>query len=236
MSRINAIVQSPAPGEIVHLFCLDASSINGGVYYFVQAAKESGTVKFGGVEYMPVDVEFTDMETSSTGSLPTPTIRIANTNEAFQSLVNSYGDLLGCEVKRVRTFRRFLDGEAEADPTAYFGPDNFRIERKADENAIFIEWELSASIDQEGKKLPGRQVLRDTCMKRYRRFNPATGSFDYSQATCPYAGEACFDRSGNAVSAANDACGRKLSDCKLRFGAENALPYGGFPGVARVRS
>lgn len=235
MSTINAVVQSATPGEIVSLFRFDTTVVGGSVYYFVQAAIEADNVRFGGVVYTPVDVEFTDLQTNSAGSLPTPHLKLSNTNEAFQGLVNTYGDMLGCVLQRVRTFRRFLDGQEEADPSAFFGPDIFRIERKVNENPIFIEWELSASIDQEGKLLPGRQVLRDVCPLRYRMYDPGTSDFDYSKATCPYAGGGFYDRVGQPTSKDKDACGRKLSDCRKRFGAENAIPYGGFPGVARIR-
>ena len=185
--------------------------------------------------YTPVDIEFTDFEINGTGQLPQPKLRVANSNQVFQSIINTYGDLLGCTVSRVRTFRRFLDGEDEADPSAFFGPDTYRVERKAAENMVFIEWELSASIDQEGKLLPGRVILRDTCTWRYRRWNPATSTFNYSKATCPYTGSAYFNRVGVATSdPSKDVCGRRLSDCKKRFGA-NPLPTASFPGVARVR-
>lgn len=30
-----------------------------------------------------------------------------------------------------------------------------------------------------------------------------------------------------------DKCGKRITSCKLRFGATNPLPFGGFPGVAR---
>jgi len=230
-----ANAQSPNPGEIVALFRLDATSIGGGVYYFCQAAYETKGVTFGGVYYTPVDVEFTDFDISGTGSLPTPKMKVANTNEVFQGMVNTYGDMLGCVVQRVRTFRKFLDGQPQADPTAYYGPDTFRVERKVNENAVFIEWELSASIDQEGKRLPGRVVVRDTCMWRYRTWNEATRTFDYKNVTCPYTGSACFDRAGRATTPDKDSCGRRISDCEKRFGRGNPLPFGGFPGVARVR-
>jgi lambda family phage minor tail protein L len=152
----------------------------------------------------------------------------------FQNIVNQYGDLIGCEVSRVRTFQQFLDGQLEADPTAYFGPDTFKVERKTDENPVYIEWELSASIDQQGVKLPRRQVLRDTCSLMYRVWNASTNSFDYTHATCPYTGSAYFDVHDNATTAAQDTCSLRLSSCKLRF-QPAPLPYGGFPGVARVQ-
>jgi lambda family phage minor tail protein L len=232
---LQSTLQSGSPGDLVTLFRLDARSVGGDVYYFSQAAEDGAGISFGGVYYTPVDVEFTDMQVNGTGSPPTPKLRVANTNEVFQGLVNTLGDMLGCSVARVRTFYRFLDGKPEADGTAYLGPDIFRIERKSNENQIFIEWELSSAIDQEGRLLPGRQVLRDTCTKRYRYWLTAEEEFDYSKVTCPYTGNAYFDTLGQVVTADKDRCGRRLSDCMLRFGESEPLPFGGFPGAARTR-
>lgn len=232
---LHSVIQTPNPGERVELFRFDTSFIGGPVLYFCQSAKETTGVTFAGQYYTPVDVDFTDLETSSEGQLPTPKLKIRNTNGVIQGVVNAYGDLVGCAVQRVRTFRRFLDGETEADPSAFFGPDTFRVERKTSENPIFIEWELSAAIDQEGKLLPGRVVLRDTCLWRYRIWNPVAGDFDYSTAQCPYTGSASYDRTGQMTTSDKDQCGRRLSDCELRFGVGNPLPFGGFPGAARVR-
>ncbi|MEI6358786.1 MAG: phage minor tail protein L [Synechococcus sp. ELA619] len=41
-----------------------------------------------------------------------------------------------------------------------------------------------------------------------------------------------YDENDNEVfSAEEDKCGHRLSSCKLRFGANGQLPYGGFPGI-----
>lgn len=237
---LSSVVQTPNPGDIATMFRLDTTSIGGSVQYFCQAAANTSGFSFGGVYYTPVDVKFEGFETNGTGALPQPKMQLAATNGVFQAMVNTYGDLVGCSIHRVRTFKRFLDGEPDADPTAYYGPDLFRVERKSSENPVFIEWELSAAIDQEGKMLPGRQVLRDTCLFRYRVWDPAlaggAGAFDYSKAVCPYTGtNGSFTKTGVPTTNANDQCGRQLSQCKLRFGANNPLPFGGFPGVARVR-
>lgn len=234
-TALASAVQTPDVGQKVTLFRLDVSSLGGAVYYFCQAAINNTGVTFGGVYYTPVDVDFSGFETTGVGGLPTPRMKLANTNGVFQTLVNTYGDLIGCQIQRIRTFSRFLDGQAEADSTAFYGPDTFRIERKTSENPTFIEWELSASFDQEGKMLPGRTIVRDTCLWRYRIWTGA--AFDYSKAQCPYAGTNYFNAIGGVeTNPANDKCGRKLSDCKLRFGAAGVLPFGGFPGTARSRS
>lgn len=234
MSSIHAEVQRPVTSDQVFLFRLDCTSIGGQVYYMTQAAHADKGVTFGGQYYTPIDLDFSGYEMNGQGSLPTPTIRLANTNEVIQGLVNTYGDdLIGCKVQRVRTYKRFLDGEPDADPGAFFGPDTFEIEQKAAETPLYIEWKLSAAIDQQGRLIPGRQALRDTCTARYRRYR--NGKFDYAKATCPYTGDTCFDYVGAPTTPDKDACGRRVSDCEKRFGKENAIPIWAFPGMARVR-
>lgn len=216
----------------ISLYTIDLTPVGGTIQYFVQATSDDANVVHNGIQYTPVDMEFTGLTTAGSAALPTPTIRIANTSQLPQALVNTWGDLLGCNVTRIRTFKNFLDGEADADPTAYYGPDIFRIERKVSENPIFIEWQLSASIDQEGKMLPARHIVRETCLWKYRVWNGS--SFDYSKAQCPYTDSNYYDKNGAVTTNSLDRCGRKLSDCKLRFGADQPLPFGGFPGVGRV--
>lgn len=244
MTSIQAVIQSSRPGERVSLFRLDAAAAGGGLLYFTPAVREKDVdgnlipteqVIFGGTTYTPVDVEFQGFEISAGGSLPTPTMRLANTDGMWQALLNTYGDLCGCTIQRVRTFRRFLDGEVDADPSTYLGPDTFRIERKKAENKSFIEWELSAAIDQEGKKLPGRVVIRDTCLWRYRRWDPDLGAFDYSKAQCPFAGAGSYDINDQPTTPDKDVPSRRLSCCETRFGSAAPLPFGGFPGAARLQ-
>lgn len=235
MVTIHQTAQSLNPGEYVSLFRLDATSVGGAMFYFVQGRVEGAEVKHDGIIYQPADVEFEGFEVSGQGALPTPTIRLANSDGLIQSAINTFGDLLGCEVRRIRTFRQHLDDGSDPDPTAIFGPDIFKVERKTTENSVFVEWELSAAIDQEGKKLPGRQVIRDTCLARYRAYNVNTGKFDYTRAICPYTGSKYFDKQNTPTTADKDQPSRTVTCCKLRFGENNPLPFGGFPGVGRVR-
>lgn len=228
--------QSLSPTGIISLFTIDATSLGGPMMYFVMGRESDGeVVKFNGVDYQPIDVHFEGLETSGAGALPQPTIRISNTDGVAQALVSTYGELLGCPLYRVRTYKRFLDGQPDADPEAFYGPDIFRFERKSSENGGNIEWELSAAIDQEGKQIPGRPIIRNTCLWRYRFFNGS--GFDYSKAQCPYTGNAYFDINDQLVGdPSKDVPSRRLSCCRARFGRSNPLPFGGFPGVQRVNT
>ncbi len=235
MSAISQEAQSLSPSGIVSLFTLDATPYGGPIIRFTQGAHVHETVKFAGNDYIPIDIEFTGLETSGQGALPTPTLKLANTDGVPQSMVNTYGDLTGCTLYRLRTHTRFLDGMPDSDPDASYPVDIFRLERKALENSQYIEWELSAAIDQEGKKIPGRTIIKETCLWRYRYFNKSSGKFDYSKAQCPYTANNYFDINDQPVSdPAKDVPSRRLNCCKVRFGASAVLPFGGFPGVQKV--
>lgn len=234
MSNISQAIQSPTPGQLVAMFTIDSSSLGGPVINFCQANINNDGVTFNGTFYTPVDFDASGFEYNGTGALPTPKIKLANSNQVFQGIVNTYGDLVGCPISRIRTFAQFLDTGADPDPTAFIGPDIFQVERKSSENPIYIEWELSASLDVQGAMVPKRMVIRDTCTWRYRVWNPITNAFDYSKAQCPYVGAAIFTAFDvSSTDPTKDGCGRTISSCQQRFGATADLPYGGFPGVAR---
>jgi lambda family phage minor tail protein L len=145
----------------------------------------------------------------------------------------TYNDLLGGHLYRYRTFKKYLDGESHADSNIYFPEDIYVLDKKTGHNKIFIEWELSAYLDFQGTYIPKRQIIRDTCTHVYRTWS--VDEFDYTNATCPYTGSDYFKRDGSVTDADLDECGKKLSDCILRFGETGDLPTRAFPMVSRVR-
>lgn len=226
-------IQQLDADAIVALFQLDATSLGGEVLYFANCTDDGSPVTFGGQQYSPIDFDSEGWEWSGKGAFPRPKFRIANTTNILSALLLEFNDLLGATVARIRTLGRFLDGHSDADPSAEFARDVFRIDRVATRNKVFIEFELASAMDVQGRMLPARQITR-TCPLIYRAPDGA-GGFNYSRATCPYVGVAAFDESGNPVAPALDRCGKQVRDCKLRFGLAN-LPFGGFPGAARVRA
>ncbi len=223
--------QQAEADSIVHLYELDTSLYGGPVYRFTSSALETRAVSYGGEVYAPSPVEATGFEVSSEGTLPRPVIKVANVSGIFSAAIAEFGDLAGCIFRRIRTYRRCLDGEADADPDAHYPIDVYQIEQKTNQNRVYVEWTLKAAFDQEGRLLPGRQVLQGVCTQHYRRWT-GTG-FDYSSATCPYVGEACFDATGAPTTPAKDRCSkRRTSGCLKRFGS-NPLQTWAFPGAGR---
>lgn len=220
-------------GVFIELFTLDATPYGGGIICWTPSNPSSATpIIWGGNTYTAVDVKAEGFERSTAGVSPRPQLTVSNADNLVGFLMASYGDLLGCQITRTKTLYEFLDDQPGADPEQYWPLDIFRVERKVSQDKNKVVLELASAIDNIGAKIPRYVVLRDTCPLLYRRY--VGSSFVYTNATCPYTGTGYYTKGGVSTTAANDVCGKHLSDCKLRFGASAELPYGGFPGAAKV--
>jgi lambda family phage minor tail protein L len=214
---------------------------------------DTNPIQWRGNSYTPIPVMAEGFESSGQGSLPTPTLKFANVGLLGSAIINEFGDPVGAKITRWVTYSDYLDDGATPDPNEHFLPEIWFVERKKAQNRVFIEFELSAAMDQAGRLLPGRQVLRDACNLRYRSYlglSESTGkpTFRYNETDmgCPWTGTNTdtnnpegpyIDHTGTVVAnPALDVCGKKLSDCKARFNlTTKILPFGGFPGVNRIK-
>jgi lambda family phage minor tail protein L len=232
-TKIKSDIQQLSVGsELVELYVLDATTLGGDIYYFTPMTEGGSNITFNGIEYHQLPVSFTGMEVTGDGRLPRPRMQVANVNLTFVALVNSSNDGVGAKVTRLRTFKKYIDGHAGADANAQFPQDVFYIEQKVTQNKFLIEWELVAPIDIGSKMLPRNQAIA-YCQNRYRIYKD--GALSYLKATCPYTGPGYFKDDGTPTTAAMDRCGKKLSDCELRYPLKtDQLPFKGFPGVGQV--
>jgi lambda family phage minor tail protein L len=229
-ATIKTKIQTLVPGQLVELYNL-ISIDEATTYNFCNGVMDTGAmVAFGGVNYSPLPVESEGWEQTGEGKLPRPTIRVSNITGVLQSEVNNSNDLVGWTLTRRRTFYQYLDGGSSPDPTAQFPVDTYIVDRKTKQNSSIIEWELVAALDIENIQIPRKQAL-SSCTHRYRNYVGA--AFVYTDVTCPYTGASYFTDAGAATTAANDNCGRRLRDCKLRFGTTAILPYEGFPNIKK---
>lgn len=227
--------QRLATDALIYLFIVDTSPIGGADLYRwtpgpLSVSGSAAAVVFQGHTYTPIPVSMTGIAWNGRGPAPRPRVQVANIGGLLTSVVATYGDLVGAKVTRLTTYRKFLDGQPTADPSSYWEPDIWRIERKTVQSPQMIEWELGSVLDQEGRRLPGRQLLRDACTHTYRKWGGA--SFIYTNASCPYTGANYFRETGAPTGdPALDQCGKHLNDCRLRFPQGQNLPTRAFPGL-----
>ncbi|ACL61032.1 phage minor tail protein L [Methylobacterium nodulans] len=230
--------QSLTPGDLVALFIIDLSPIrvNQQFAFTSQADKARGPLKFRGITYTPLDVKAEGFELTGQGTMPQPKISVSNATRLMSSATLLYQDLIGAKLIRTRTYAQFLDDGATPDPEAAYTQDIYRFEQKVEHSKHQIVWNLAADMDQEGRELPARLVIRDICLWRYRRWDEDAQAFVYDGVQCLYNGDQSYDRFGNPTTPDQDEPSRHVTTCcKVRFGADAQLPFGGFPGVARVR-
>lgn len=222
-------VQKLAPGSLVEVFTLDSTALGGAVYNFHAGANGlSNAIVLDGVTYSMWPIEASGFELTSKGTLPTPMMRVANITGVIGALCDELDDLVGAKLIRRRIFAKYLDAinfagsvNPSADPNARFPDEIWFVDRKVDENNVFVEFALASSMDVEGVKLPRRQVIANTC------------SWIYRGPECGYTGTDYFDLNDAATTSVNDKCGKRLTSCKLRYGTYAELPFSGFPGAGR---
>jgi len=234
-------VQAYNPGELIELYELDSTLYGLGVYHFCSSVYDTGSpIVWGGDVYTPLPVKTEGFQKSSQGAAPSPTITLADVGNSIPAYIRANNDLLGAKVTRFRTFKKYLDGQPEADAYAEFPREVYWIERKENQNRFMIRMSLSPISSTHGLILPKRLILKNVCRLLYRTYiggtfvYPSVGDPGFDSA-CPYAGISYFTKNGTVTTAPNDECGHTLQDCLLRYPQPNAVPFGGFPGVSRVR-
>ena len=220
-----------APNAIIELFqlTLDATLQGSSATYYFHAganAAVTGNIIWNGNEYVRLPIQVEGFDYASGGTLPRPTLTIANLGGEISTLillgnaVTPGNDLGGAKITRIRTLKKFLDGEAGADPHAKFPDEIWYVDRKSAETRDIVQWELASKLDMAGMMIPKRQLIANICQWQYR------------SSECGYTGSNYWNANDQSVGTlAADACGKRLSSCKLRFGATSPLPFGSFPGA-----
>ena len=222
---------------IVEMYQLDTSTthyqdgtpiINGETFCWTPGTIDGDPVKFNGVTYIPFPIVGENYEWNGQGKAPQPTLSVMNLGGIVAGLTIKLDDLVGAVVTRIRTYKKHLDGQSEADPETYFEPDIFSIDRKQTEDKSKIIFELATPFSQMGKSIPATVIMRNTCGFVYRQF--INGAWVYG--TCPYTGDAMYDGTDTSVSdPSKDVCSHRMSGCIKRYGSRAKLPIYCFPGV-----
>ncbi|CAM3920532.1 phage minor tail protein L [Pluralibacter gergoviae] len=199
-----------------------------------EAKLPAKSIWWQGQEYSAWPCQTEGIEASTSGSSAQPKLSVANLDSSITALCLAYDDLLQAKVSIHDTLAQYLDasnfpaGNPTADPTQE-KLKVFYIDAKDSETNEVVEFTLSSPMDLQGLMIPTRQLhsLCTWCIRNQYR----------SGDGCDYAGSRYFDKNNNPVDDPSlDVCNGTLRACKLRFGENNELPFGGFPGTSLIRS
>lgn len=214
----------------VELWDLDVTPLGGPLLRLCNQTNELGQpVVWQGNTYNPMPIEAQGFERRTNGSFPRPSVRVSNVFGTLGALIRDYDNLRGAKLLRRRTVAAYLDavnfasGNPTADPLAEYAPELWLVDQCTGRNRLTISWTLRNPLDVDGVMLPARTVQQNYCPWAYR------------SSDCGYTGGAVAKIDDSATTVLlEDRCSKRLSGCKLRF-PNQALPFGGFPGVGRLR-
>lgn len=249
---INANYQKLEPGDSIQLLEIDGRAFNmDEVLYFhgynvSHSAEEiiaaggdeselpAKSIWWQGTEYKAWPCELDGVESSTTGSDAQPTLRVGNVEGKITALCLHYDDMAMARVTIRETQKQYLDarnfpeGNPTADPTQEKRQLYF-IDFKSLETDGEVEFTLSSAMDVQGMMIPTRQYHSVCTWCIRNKYRSGDG--------CDYAGTKYFDKNNKPVDdPSRDVCNGTLTACKLRFGENNELPFGGFPGTSLIRS
>ena len=182
-----------------------------------------------GQVYSPIAIQSDGLELRGDGKASTPSLVLANTingiNGAVSALCLHFNDFAGAKLTVITTLAKYLDAANFANGNLSAANECkqqiWYVEQKTSENHSQVSFELSNPVDFEGARIPCREITNycHWCV---------TGR--YRKEECSYMGSAMFTEKNEPTNnPALDKCGGTIQSCKIRFGENNPLPFGGFP-------
>lgn len=218
-------------GAIVELYDVDLTDIIGtdAIFRFHSGMNQlRQSIVWQGKVYDPYPIQVTGFQKNGQGTSNRPTMAVSNAFGLITGLSRNYDDMLGAIVTRHQVLAEFLDsvnfegGNNKADPTQEI-LSRYVIERMTALNSESASFELALPCESDGALLPARVIIAHTCCWKYR------------SSECSYTGDAVADEFDNTTNdITKDKCSHSLNGCKLRFGDNNILPFGGFPSSAKL--
>ena len=124
--------------QLVELFELDVRRYGEGILRFSPGPANENPVKFSGYTYYPVPVKAEGFKWDGQGTMPSPTLSLSAMDPSLSALIRQADDLVGVPVRRLRTYRRYLDDGDTPDPEAMFPVEEYVVERKTRHNLSLI--------------------------------------------------------------------------------------------------
>lgn len=234
---IHEVIQRLEPGSKVKLIDVDCTEFGGDILRFhnydnpytteeLLAFQAAGVdeippkpILWKGERYEAWPYKLEGSEMDGSGTTPSPSLQVSNYEGMISILCLDLNNLYLASVTETTTFEQYLDGGEDADTDMAF-TQTWYIARKSGENDKFVTFALASPADVTGQKLP-RRMIHSMC---HWALNGG-----YRGPDCGYTANVFFTDKGIPTdNPAEDSCGACPSDCRIRFGKDNPLPFGGF--------
>lgn len=215
--------------DLRHITPTNGSNTAGELYRFHNGLNQGRTnIWWQGNEYQAYPIKADGFEISGQGPSNRPTLTVSNLYGLVTGIVAHFGQGVGAKVTRRLVYAEHLDAKnfpggvnPSADPNqevrSYYIIE--QLKSLDDQQATF---EIASPAETDNAKIPLLMITSDTCIWQYR------------SAQCGYTGGAVadeFDKPTNDLK--KDKCSHCIRGCKLRFGDNAILPFGGFPSTTQ---
>lgn len=153
------MTQSLHQPTLLDLFELDLNPIGQNIVLRYTNTSESynAPLQWRGLEWIPYPIDASGFEVSSSGSMPTPSLKVANVIGAVTGLILAHQGLIGAKVTRYKIFATNLDIRPGSNPNDVENTQIWYIARYT-ENAASVVFTLRHPLELQNVKIPRRRM------------------------------------------------------------------------------
>lgn len=231
------------PGSIITLIEVDATKFGGQIYRMhsenvrytpeeLLEAQKTGVLPpkeiiFRGNAYGARPFGISGIGFTGNGKAEKPKLTLSNLDSRISAMIRSYNGMMQAKVTIWITAAELMDDAGNVEDGAY-RKLVYYVERPSMVNKSIAEFELTSPYDMDGIMIPAR-VTQSVCYWAQRNWYR-------SGKGCGYNGNRMFDKDNKPVSDPSlDRCAGTVTACKLRFGENNPLDFGGAAVASLVR-
>ncbi|WP_439259481.1 phage minor tail protein L [Lonepinella sp. BR2930] len=214
--------------DLRHISSNTDDDMKGELYRFHNGLSQTkANIWWQGNEYQAYPIKAEGFEISGQGASNRPTLTVSNLYGIITGIAANFGQGVGAKVTRRLVYAQFLDARNFADGNSKADPmqENVsfylieQLKSLDDEQATF---ELASPAETDNARIPLLMITSDVCIWQYR------------SAQCGYTGKPVADEFDKPTSdKKKDKCSHCIRGCKLRFGDNAVLPFGGFPSTTQ---
>ena len=143
-------ITQPYVGELVELITIDTSPV-GGTDIFRFTPSSDTPISFNGVTYNPMPITISGLSRSLDSAPGRVNLQVSSMNGLIAAAVITLGDLAGAKVTYIRTFKNYLDGQADGGlqqsfPIQRYIKTFFILSKKRIRGHFIVHWHIRSWV------------------------------------------------------------------------------------------